>query len=364
MNIGLKIRELRKNRGLTQERLAEYLNISSQAVSKWENGTTLPDITFVPKLSSIFCVSTDELFSTKPEITDKKIAQYNQKLSKLCNVYDYCGVAKLMEEAISEYPANYEFIWELAHALSHKRRKERDLKKIISLCEKIVEDCRDETLRNRAIRLLCLSYADNGEQQKAFNLISSLPDEISEKQYLLEKVLTGEEKIKQAQENLLYSVETAIHKLIMLSSGSYMGNELSFDERIQFANAALGIYSTIFHKGHKSANTGTFRHIYERLSELYLGKGDSENGIKYLCLAAEASEYYDKCVEKSKPFDILFVNRCRSEKTDYHYVDTVRLLQLMDERPAFDLVRNTQEFKEIHSHLETLSPENIKSLRE
>ena len=44
MDIGLKIRELRKKRGITQERLAEYLNISSQAVSKWENGTALPDI--------------------------------------------------------------------------------------------------------------------------------------------------------------------------------------------------------------------------------------------------------------------------------------------------------------------------------
>lgn len=357
MNIGFKIRELRKERGITQERLAEYLNISSQAVSKWENGTALPDITFVPKLSSIFCVSTDELFSTKPEITDKKIAQYKQRIFELCNVYDYCGIAKLMEEAVSEYPANYEFIWELAHALSHKRRKERDLKKIICLCEKIVEDCRDETLKHKAIRLLCLSYADNGEHQKALNLINSLPDEVSEKQYLLEMVLTGEEKIKQAQENLLYGVETVAHQLIMLSSGSYMGKELSFDEMIEFANAALNIYSTIFYKGHKSANDGTFRHIYERLSELYLGKGDSENGIKYLRLAAESSEYYDKSVEKGEPFDILFVNRCRNEKKDYHYVDTVRLLQLMDERAAFDSVRDTNEFREIHSHLETLTPE-------
>lgn len=40
MNIGLKIKELRKERGITQERLAEYLNISPQAVSKWENGVS------------------------------------------------------------------------------------------------------------------------------------------------------------------------------------------------------------------------------------------------------------------------------------------------------------------------------------
>lgn len=356
MNIGLKIKELRKKSGLTQERLAEYLNISSQAVSKWENGTALPDITLVPKLSSIFRVSTDELFSTKPEITDKRIAEYKEKADKLYKVYDYYGIEKLMEQAVSEYPSNYEFIFELAHALSHQRRKERNVQKIISLCEKVVEDCSDERLRQRAIRLLCLSYADNGENTKALNLIDSLPDEVAEKQYLLEMVLTGEEKIKQSQTNLLYGIETVVHKLIMLSSGSLMGNELSFDEKIQFAKAALNIYSTIFYKGHKSANDGNFRHIYERLAELYLGKGDIENGLKNLQLAAEASEYYDKSVERNELFDVLFVNRCRNEKTNYYYIDTVRLLQLMDERPAFDLVRDTKEFKEIHAHLETLTP--------
>ena len=110
MNIGLKIRELRKKRGITQERLAEYLTVSAQAVSKWENGTALPDITLVPKLSAFFGVSTDELFSTKPEITDKKLLEYREKLTEYKRVYDYESAADLMEKAIAEYPSNYEFM--------------------------------------------------------------------------------------------------------------------------------------------------------------------------------------------------------------------------------------------------------------
>ena len=140
MNIGLKIRELRKKRGITQERLAEYLNISSQAVSKWENGTALPDITLVPKLSSFFGVSTDELFSTKPEITDKKLLEYKQKAQEFRRIYDYGSVVKLMEEALEEYPSNFEFMWELVHAYAHKKRHDRELDKIIPLCERIVEE--------------------------------------------------------------------------------------------------------------------------------------------------------------------------------------------------------------------------------
>ena len=61
LKIGEKIKELRKAQNITQEKLAEYLNISYQAISKWENGLALPDITLIPSLSNFFGVSADYL---------------------------------------------------------------------------------------------------------------------------------------------------------------------------------------------------------------------------------------------------------------------------------------------------------------
>lgn len=57
-----QIRTLRKNKGLTQEQLAERLGVSYQAVSKWENELTCPDIALVPLIAEVFRVSIDELF--------------------------------------------------------------------------------------------------------------------------------------------------------------------------------------------------------------------------------------------------------------------------------------------------------------
>ena len=57
MNIGNKIKELRKQRGVTQEQLAESMGISFQAVSKWENNIAFPDITLLPVLARYFDVS-------------------------------------------------------------------------------------------------------------------------------------------------------------------------------------------------------------------------------------------------------------------------------------------------------------------
>lgn len=58
-----RIAALRKGKGMTQEELAERLGVSPQAVSKWENGQSCPDISLLPKLASIFGVTTDLLLT-------------------------------------------------------------------------------------------------------------------------------------------------------------------------------------------------------------------------------------------------------------------------------------------------------------
>jgi len=61
MNIGKVISDRRKSLGITQQMLAKKLNISFQAISKWENGTSSPDITFLPQLAAVLNISIDSL---------------------------------------------------------------------------------------------------------------------------------------------------------------------------------------------------------------------------------------------------------------------------------------------------------------
>jgi len=64
--IKLKIADLRKNRGIAQQDLADVLGVSFQSVSKWETGATMPDITLLPSIAEYFNVSVDELLGLKP----------------------------------------------------------------------------------------------------------------------------------------------------------------------------------------------------------------------------------------------------------------------------------------------------------
>ncbi len=63
LKISEMIRELRTDKGISQETLADVCDVSMQAVSKWENGQSCPDITFLPLLAEYFGVSTDYLLT-------------------------------------------------------------------------------------------------------------------------------------------------------------------------------------------------------------------------------------------------------------------------------------------------------------
>ena len=68
MTIGKRIAALRRDKNLKQDDLAQMLEVSPQAVSKWENDQTCPDISLLPKLAKILGVSVDELLSGKQEL--------------------------------------------------------------------------------------------------------------------------------------------------------------------------------------------------------------------------------------------------------------------------------------------------------
>ena len=79
MTIGKRIALLRKEKGLTQEELANHMGVSPQAVSKWENDQTCPDISALPKLARLFGVTVDELLEGKTETTAVRVLPPEQR---------------------------------------------------------------------------------------------------------------------------------------------------------------------------------------------------------------------------------------------------------------------------------------------
>ena len=94
------IKQLRRERGLTQEQLAERLNISAQSVSKWENGLSAPDISQLVPLAKELQVSTDVLLGLGADNSDEVNAIMEQayQMSDVEKIYD------ALQAALTRYP--------------------------------------------------------------------------------------------------------------------------------------------------------------------------------------------------------------------------------------------------------------------
>ena len=88
--IGCFLKELRKAKNLTQEQLAEKLNISGRTVSRWETGNSMPDISLLVELAEFYNVSIPEIIDgeRKSGTMEEDVKEIAEKMS------DYAGTEK------------------------------------------------------------------------------------------------------------------------------------------------------------------------------------------------------------------------------------------------------------------------------
>ena len=113
MTIGQKIVQLRLAKGISQEQLAETLNISRQSVSKWEMDQALPQIDKVLQLSELFCISTDELLRDKVAITSTE-----RKKNKYFGTDGFRGEANITLTSMQAYKVGRFLGWYFGSKLS------------------------------------------------------------------------------------------------------------------------------------------------------------------------------------------------------------------------------------------------------
>ena len=101
------IKKLRLEKDMTQSQLATVLGVSEQAVSRWENGNTYPDITLLPAIADYFKVSIDELMGMESYKDEKE----TEEIIRIVKDNERKGLiaenVKLLTEAAKKYPTNY-----------------------------------------------------------------------------------------------------------------------------------------------------------------------------------------------------------------------------------------------------------------
>lgn len=212
LTIGSKIKNLRRQKNISQEVLAQYLGVSFQAVSKWESGATMPDIILIPAIAFFFEVSIDELFDYNYYETNKKVQEI------VSASYPYRGkddakCEEILREGLKKYPGNEILLNCLIYSIPVPERSDE----VITLCKTLIEGTKDDAIKYDACRVLAETYKAVGEYGLARDAIEQIPEIYFTKLELAATLLKGEEKFQAAENQKALSADSLVDMLKCLA---------------------------------------------------------------------------------------------------------------------------------------------------
>lgn len=347
--IGEKIYKLRKEKGITQEQLANALGVSAAAVSKWETGNTYPDITLLPSLARYFDTSIDELLSFTKEISNEDVLIIEQEFE---NIFENEGINKAidyLEKNIKEYPNSDYLKYRGAgilqmhsEAIDSKEEMDKMFFRAIELA-KTVSESKNKEFRNVSYALLSTLYVrvqdfDNAEEAlKKIPKTDVNPDGLLPTIYFLKGNVEEAEKLYQM--NLFKSITSAISDI------KGMVNVASRENDYKRALVLLETEKKLIELFHLEDVAMLSHYMSSMLT--YSKMKDIENTLDAMeqYLHYMNTFYWDN-------YDISKNEFFNKNKTGLHVwkstgVMKIDLLEDLKGDPRFDFVRNTERYNRI-----------------
>ena len=217
--IGQRIKQFRKQNGLTQEKLEDYLGVTDKAVSKWECGLTTPDLALIMPLARILHVSADELLGGKKEETDVKRLEYDEHYANYMK-YDARENYRIAQQAVKDYPNDYKYLVLLAHSessMAYRSEYKADpessfstemMQRAIKHNEFVIEECEDVAIKEEAIWNVILCYKAMEDYDKALEYANMLPGKSRfTKNHALDVCLQGEKLVQHKKWTVYHKLE-------------------------------------------------------------------------------------------------------------------------------------------------------------
>ncbi len=301
MDIGKKIKTLRKKAGMTQEQLAAGLNISFQSVSKWETGLTLPDLTMIPGLTRLLGVTADELLGLRGEESDERRDYFDSCYSESMNrPYDEKDLG-IASQAVTEFPGDPRYLYWLARAeffdgfengrnredeAAFRKGLERSLYHALAVFDTVCE----EKLHTNALSHVVLTLVHLGRREEAKQYAELCPSYPSvRKEDLLELCAEGEEKRSLEQTRIKEYVLELLQQLLNF----WRGKDLH-DTDVQAAIAAVeSIAHGIVTNGDLLEFHSVLYHVFAARAVLAGCDGEQEQMLRSLRRAREHAAAFD-----------------------------------------------------------------------
>lgn len=242
LKIGEIIKMYRKKHQFTQEYLADRLNVSTAAVSKWESGVANPDVTLLIPIAKIFHINVDKLLGYDD-------VQEQFEIDRILNTYAQLNLGgqsikaqKLITEARRTYPEDYrimnEYMWNIVGGRNIKNRHilTSHYDEINRICKTILDGCDNEKIRYEALLMKSKLLYTSEQIEEAIDILNSLPRWYESAEQQMEQLYEPEssEAIYWNQRNLYSLADGLANKLTKwIWNNSEMSSEMRIKHTVQ-----------------------------------------------------------------------------------------------------------------------------------
>lgn len=352
LHINDKIKDLRKAQKWTQEELAERLNVSPQAVSRWETNATFPDIELLPDIASVFEISVDELLGVNDLLNNDRIKKLIDEANSYYDTNEVDKVVTYLEQAKKEYPANINITLNLILALSALYSEDRSAlysedrretcERIIELGTKIADRLTDINDKYKLYQIMAYTHVELGNIEQAKIYANKLPDMEYTSNIVLTSIIEGNDKIKLIQENIQSLLNTIIMQI------SYLVNVANYtnNEQITILKKIDGLIELMYEKGDYVYKNWLLCGNNMNITEIYAKLKDEKNTCLYLAKAVAYSKKMGKNESSSLLNNVLEQDFEKTFGKTFEK-DEINMILTRVKDNVFDFVRETQEFKKI-----------------
>lgn len=286
MTIGEKIASLRKQQNLTQEQLARALDISVPAVSKWENGATMPDISLLAPIARMLHTDINDLFSFQKEITEKDVDIFMEQIRNECESKGYQEGLEQAFGLLGEYPNCPYLKLKIANApLLYAYTAKDDgeyvqewMEKSTALFEAVYQDknlAGDSPVREAAAIALSSRYIQKGRLKEAEELLEPISPEKYNARRMLLRVYLEQGKLGQSRKQIK-SIQ--VQELVNLLEDI----KLLFDISVKEGNMEEALQHAMEHyQIRKALPLLAWCHPSELLLKFYLRIGDLGHAMEH-----------------------------------------------------------------------------------
>ncbi len=310
ISLGQKIRSLRLRDNRTQAETADALGVSPQAVSRWEMGTTYPDLELLPAIAAYFGTSIDELFGFRSD-REAKINDILRRANENTAVDERLA---LLRTAILDFPGDERILYQLAAALSEagwqhlhehigydesgclvhdigKHRENPYWDESVKLFEKLLGEVKSPEILHDSIYNLTLLYCNRGQYDKGLALAERMPPLRYSRELLRSYATDGAQRHRLTGESLVELANEFANQTVY----TLMSRRALFDTDIpvKMLTGAIGLFELLFADGNMGGYHAVVCELLMYLSEHQWRCGMHDEAFASLNKAADHAEKFN-----------------------------------------------------------------------